>query len=328
MNRLWTTILLLTWGLLLSPTALRAEDARAGLDGDWTFRGSAYGWLLSIDGDASVGDVTADLELDFFNDILEILEAAAMGNLEVRKGRWFLHGDLFWAATEDSSTLDAETLSFGPKTLSDGTLTLEVPETEVVFGPGEFAFDFDVVIAKFVGGYRFLSMPLGTDENPRELSIDAYVGGRYWFMKPRIRIEVPPTEIPGFDITPFLDTRFGTIQFDDISVSGITLGGSNGRIKGRSHHVDPIVGLRVEHDLSRTWSISVSGDVGGFGIGSAADFSWGADALVFCHFGERWSLVAGYRAIGLDRDSGEIPVDIRVHGPLIGASYRWGGSKP
>ena len=40
-------------------------------------------------------------------------------------------------------------------------------------------------------------------------------------------------------------------------------------------------------------------------------------------FGEHWSLVAGYRALGFDRESGNVGLELILHGPAIGVAYRF-----
>ena len=69
--------------------------------------------------------------------------------------------------------------------------------------------------------------------------------------------------------------------------------------------VDPIVGVRLASDLSERWLAFVSGDVGGFGVGS--DYSWNVQGYVgyrMTMFGTPTILSAGYRALHQKYTSG------------------------
>jgi hypothetical protein len=313
--------------LLLAPSASLAEGGVAGIDEEWSYQFTPYLWALSLKGDIDHDGVETDVDASF-SDILDLLNFGVMGTGEVRKGRWFFGFDGLFAELEDEIDAGPGKFSFGPTTLSKGPLSVDVPGTTVNVGPADVDVRTTLAIVKLDAGYRLLSTPLGSETKPRPLSIDAYLGGRYWYLKNRVHIQVPPVQIPGIELTPFLDTPFGQVQLPGVSIPGTTLGGIDTRVSESTHHFDPLVGLRVQHDFADNWSATLAGDVGGFGIGSAADFSWEALAQVSWRFGERWALVVGYRALGIDRDgSSGNNIDITIHGPKIGATYSWGGSR-
>jgi len=83
--------------------------------------------------------------------------------------------------------------------------------------------------------------------------------------------------------------------------------------------VDAVVGARFRASLADRVSLSVSGDFGGFGIGSSSDFTWSALAALSWHPWKSWSFSAGYKVLDIDRDK----VDLRYHGPALGVSYRF-----
>jgi hypothetical protein len=311
--------------LLLAPSASLAEGGVAGIDEEWSFQLAPYGWALGLNGDIEQEGIEAGVDVSIF-DILDVLEIAAFGTGEVRKGRWFFGFDGLFSKLDIDTDDGPEEFSFGPTTLSEGPLSFDVPGTTATVGPLDLDVSTTLAIVKLQAGYRLLSTPLGSDADPRPLSIDAYVGGRYWFLKNRIHLEMGPVQIPGFDVTPFLDTPFGPVELSDVSFPGTTLGGIDTRLNESSHHIDPLVGLRIQHDFADNWSATLLGDVGGFGIGSAADLSWEALAQVSWRFGERWALVVGYQWLDIRRD-GSIDLDITIFGPKIGVSYSWGGSK-
>jgi hypothetical protein len=93
--------------------------------------------------------------------------------------------------------------------------------------------------------------------------------------------------------------------------------------------IDPIIGLRSHWRLSERWQANVSGDIGGFGVGS--DFSWNVLAVAGYDFnvvGERdGSAFLGYRALGQDygdgSGAGRQEWDVITHGPVVGISVRF-----
>ena len=66
--------------------------------------------------------------------------------------------------------------------------------------------------------------------------------------------------------------------------------------------IDPIIIARFTHDLDNKWLFIVRGDLGGFGIGS--DFTWQVQGYVGYRFSKLFHTSLGYRAIGINYDSG------------------------
>jgi hypothetical protein len=83
------------------------------------------------------------------------------------------------------------------------------------------------------------------------------------------------------------------------------------------------VGARVGVDVCATLSFALSGNIGGFGIGSASDISWETTIAGRYFLGEHWSLVAGYHALGFDRETASVGLDLIFHGPVMGVIYRF-----
>jgi opacity protein-like surface antigen len=85
---------------------------------------------------------------------------------------------------------------------------------------------------------------------------------------------------------------------------------------------DPVVGARFRAPLVGNLFASLIGDVGGFGL--ASDFTWQAFAGLGYQFTDRWALRVGYRAVGVDYENDDgFRLDVIVHGPLIGLSFRF-----
>lgn len=84
---------------------------------------------------------------------------------------------------------------------------------------------------------------------------------------------------------------------------------------------DPIIGARLGVKLSGPWSLTVAGDVGGFGVGS--HLTWQALGSVNYAWSESLTLKAGYRALHVDYRNSGFSYDITQHGPAVAATYRF-----
>lgn len=90
---------------------------------------------------------------------------------------------------------------------------------------------------------------------------------------------------------------------------------------------EPFIGLRASAALSENWSLSLRGDVGGFGVNHSA-FSWQiVPAVEYQWTYQQWQFGAliGYRALGQDYEADGLTWDVVTHGPLVGfeVAYRF-----
>jgi len=154
-----------------------------------------------------------------------------------------------------------------------------------------------MLIFGFGVGYRLGPFPLGVQENGRTpaVTVEPYFGGRWTDMDVQLYV-----------------TR-ATIR-------------SYNQNKG---WVDPIVGLMTEWDLFPRWNLKLSGDAGGFGVGT--DLSWSATLLAGYrfHFSPRimGNVLFGYRALYQDFESGsgaKFKYDTYMHGPYVSVSIDFG----
>jgi hypothetical protein len=142
---------------------------------------------------------------------------------------------------------------------------------------------------EFGGQYRLLDTT--TDRVPG-ITFDLYGGGRYTFLELGLDTQGAPST------------------------------------KQKKSWVDPIVGVRFGLHFSRNVFLLLSGDVGGFGVGS--DFAWSAVGLLGYKWqaaGLEWAVLAGYKALGQDYTSGpsngQFRWDTTMHGPVLGLSIRF-----
>jgi opacity protein-like surface antigen len=77
--------------------------------------------------------------------------------------------------------------------------------------------------------------------------------------------------------------------------------------------------------MSYRWIIGFRGDIGGFGIGDAAEFSWQVAAEVGFRVSRGVTIFAGYRVLDYDTVTGEGAdrngIDLNQHGPIIGGGF-------
>lgn len=101
----------------------------------------------------------------------------------------------------------------------------------------------------------------------------------------------------------------------DIDISGdLNISGSDS-----ATWVDPMVGLKGRVYLTPEFFVGAWGMVGGFGVSS--DFAWDALGSIGYRISDSISLVAGYRALGVDYERNDFTFDVIEHGPILGAAF-------
>jgi hypothetical protein len=210
-------------------------------------------------------------EIDF-DTLKEFASGGFMFYAEFRYDKWFLAFDGTWATLESD---------FSRKRLSGGFRTkqriLELRAGYRVFGDA-YGKPCDCTCA-----------PCAPPRS-RRLSMDAYVGARYWDNETTVRVKLGPLETE-------------KTSSDD--------------------WFDPFVGVRFGYKLAPRWTMDIRADVGGFGIGDASDFAYNTFLGFGWHFAKHWTLMLGWRTQGTDRVKPREPsvragVDIHQTGPLIG----------
>jgi hypothetical protein len=127
----------------------------------------------------------------------------------------------------------------------------------------------------------------------------------------------------GYAITEAV-TLFGGLRYNDISTDVKVTGplGAN-KASGSKSWVDPLVGAIYSHKFDDTWSMSLRGDIGGFGVGS--DFAWQGLASVRWQATPTVGVIGAYRYIDMDYEDGEgnkrFLYDMAISGPAIGVVF-------
>jgi hypothetical protein len=251
----------------------------------WIFSLTPYAWLSGLNGHTTVKGRTTDIDAGPIEVLEHLTGVPGMGYGEARLGRLALYGDIVYAPLGVGA---GTTRTFGGATL-DASLGVDVQQTIAEAGA-----------IYEVAGWRSGS-PFGYGGG--FTAVDVLAGARYWRQDVEVRLA----------LSAALDT------------GGLILSGSRAIARaGDVEWVDPLVGLRLRHQLAPGHELVLRGDVGGFDAGST--FSWnvlGAYSWQFAtHAGVTYSGVIGYRALAVDFEKGSgrtrYEYDAVQHGPLIG----------
>lgn len=282
---------------------------------DWDLQLSMYGWLASVKAEIEAGDVQTDVDMKF-RDILGDLGWAMMGGVEGRYKRALMLVDVLGMQVVTDVTGNPRTRDFG----LNGSLTVG-------------GFDVHSRLTQWMldvkPGFRVLSLPMAdltggteTPEDRRRLDLDLFLGFRYWNVTTKTGVEIDPASLVVAGVEVPLPGNLPDINGDGVHLPGTFLNGTDKATQNTVDWFDPIVGARVTADVTRRWSVFLSGDVGGFNIGDdASTLTWQAMLGSHIELSEHWSLTTGYRALYIDRDDGL--VETTLHGPQIGALFRF-----
>jgi hypothetical protein len=78
--------------------------------------------------------------------------------------------------------------------------------------------------------------------------------------------------------------------------------------------VDPFIGGKLTLALTEKTSVSLRGDVGGFGVSSG--FIWNGELLLKHFFNKNWFTTMGYRGMNTDYEDGSFKYQIDYYGPV------------
>ena len=83
--------------------------------------------------------------------------------------------------------------------------------------------------------------------------------------------------------------------------------------------LDPLIGARFRHDFNDRWSVSLRGDVGGFGV--ASELATNLSAVFGYRLTDAMTLRFGYRALRMDFEDGGFVLDAVAQGYAVGLSF-------
>jgi hypothetical protein len=190
---------------------------------EWTCGVIVYGWVEGLDGDAGVKGFTLPVDVKF-NEILDNLDFAAMGAVEIGYGRWGFVADGMYANIGDSAS---------------GSRGASVDVTLEQF-VGNFALSYEVMRTQSLtlaayAGVRVNSINLDFDfKGPRGRRFDAS-GSETWvdpIIGMRLQAELPNNfffratgDVGGFDVSSqFTWQAIGTFGYHLTESSSLLLG--------------------------------------------------------------------------------------------------------
>ncbi len=265
----------------------------------WTFRVTPYAWATSLSGHTTIKGFTTDIDASFF-DILRhtqfpkgLFEVAAFG--EARYGRFAILTDIAYlklgiGVNESRSRNIGQLATLGIGASAGLTVQMVVAELAAAYEVAHWG--------------ATMSPGSGT-------ALDLYAGGRLWWQQGDARLTVSGT-LAGLG-------PFGLKFNGDGTLSA----------EGTKQWIDPVIGARLRHQFAPGLNLIVSGDVGGFDVGSR--FSWQALAALDYDFMKTnsaiWSGMIGYKALYVDYSTGSgftrYEYDMTMFGPIFGITARW-----
>lgn len=128
--------------------------------------------------------------------------------------------------------------------------------------------------------------------------------------------EITHTMSTSFDL--YAGARVNSLDVE-LDVDTQNLGSINE--SGSQTWVDPIMGFRLQQQLSDRVYLRALADIGGFGASS--DLTWCAMVAFGYQINDHGAVVLGYRGIGADYTNGDFGYDVITHGAMLGFEYKF-----
>lgn len=280
----------------IAPMPVKAAPAPAY--SPWRIDITPYGWMPSLNGTSTIKGHATDVDASFFGDIIhrKIPEQlfGLMTAFEARNDRFALLGDFVYMKLGASHGA-SRSKTLGPVASIGGNINLDA--------------NLNVIVTELSGAYEVArwGSPAGS-----WTSWDIYAGGRLWWQQAEA------------DVTGSAAILL-SLPRHAFEINGARAVAKSGDVTW----FDPIVGMRLRHQFSPGHELTVSGDVGGFGVGS--EFTWQAVGAYRFQLARTttavWSGMLGYRALYADYTKGSGPTlygyDMLMHGPIAGISARF-----
>ncbi|MEH6592892.1 MAG: hypothetical protein V7746_21670, partial [Halioglobus sp.] len=143
-------------GQLAVASVLLASSNLATASDDWEFALSPlFLWGMSINGDATIGEATAPLDLAFKDEILENMEAVLTVHFEARKGIWTFFTEVQYVDLQP--TVD---ISMGP---IDAEADITFKNTMFELGAAYTLNESDSTRWEVIGGGRYTDQDVEVD---------------------------------------------------------------------------------------------------------------------------------------------------------------------
>jgi len=285
-------VAVVSWSQAASQQAAEVPPPIVETGEPWRLRAASYGWLMSVGGSLTAKGQAVDVSASFI-DLIQKSDSLIgyMGYFEADRGPVGFFADAVFAR-----------LGF-----ASGTLGYRNPVPGLkVSTAANAAMTYSMTIIEAAGTYQLRRWvgPSGT-----ATAVDALAGFRLW--------------------NQAVDLNLDVVGAADFSRLGFQRGlGFSTASTGSLTWVDPVIGLRLRHQLTPRQEVVVLGDIGGFGLQS--NLTWQAFAgynAAWQFTGFQLAAVVGFRALGVDYSgsSGAAmnTVNLVLYGPVIGGSIRF-----
>lgn len=267
----------------------------------WKIDVTPYFWMPSLNGSSTVKGHATDIDATFFGELIhrkipkELF--GLMTSFEARNDRFAILGDFTYLLLGVSKG-GARSVTLGPVATTGAQ--------------GELDTTIKMVVAELAAAYELAHWGAAFGGPGSATGLDLYGGGRLWWQQAEVSLAMTA------QLALVLPRRTFAVE-----------GGRAVARSGDVTWVDPIVGLRLRHQFAPGSELTVSGDIGGFGVGS--QFSWQAIGAYRWTFAKTnsatWSAMLGYRALYVDYSKGSgdtlYTFDMLTHGPVMGLSARF-----
>lgn len=259
--------------------------------GGWEFNFTTYGWLPWISGDVAIKGRSFSVDVNP-NDALDALDWGS------GIPAWFSYAEarngpisIFNDIVYSRLAGSGDFARTGPK----GLLTLS----------GNVNADFEQTIVELGGTYEVWS---DGERGASQTAFDVLGGGRYWRQDASVSADLSA----------------------NLNLAGLEI--EKGRViarQGAVDWIDPFVGARLRKEILPGHSLTVRGDVGGFGVGS--EFTWQLLATYDVQIAVADQVTIdgyiGYRALSVDYSQGSgtdrYVFDAVMQGPVMGVTLRF-----
>jgi hypothetical protein len=265
----------------------------------WRFSFTPYAWATGVNGSVTARGHKVNIDESFI-DIVEDSDSlfALMGFFEARKGRFSLFTDVVW-----------EDLGFPGHYQRSGSPFRRLPNVNISVRANA-QLDYEQLIIQSGIAYEVARWQ-GTAS--AYTALDLMGSARYWNEETDINLKI------------------SGVLTADLERLGLQVQRSRSRVIAKSgtlEWVDPVIGMRLRHQMASGSELALLGDIGGFGAGS--EFSWqvvGTYGFDVMCFGTPLRTVLGYRALAVEYSEdgrfGKNALDVVQHGPVMGVSLRW-----
>jgi len=295
-----------------------ADDPVASPARDWDLELFGYGFFSALDMKGQVGDVSVDESVSF-GTLWDNLKWAIEGGGELRYRRAILFVDVIGNQIRFGASEGAQTQ---PVLLPNGDVG------DLTAGPADGWLRSTLWIADFKAGVNAITVPYHelfdgvAAEDPRRVKLDVFAGLRYWNVKNKLHLNVTPGTLQvGSTSVDLGSVTIPGVEVGDLGLPARLLRGGSGSGEETIDWVDPIIAFRVNASITDTLSTFILADCGGWGIGSASQFTWQGVGGFRWQFHEHVGAVVAYRGLQVRRNDALDKATLK--GPLAGLVVRF-----